>query len=537
MVIGEVGSTGTSTGPHLDYVMRDPEGNLLQPEIADESLYRAFGQKPRPRLDSTPRPVDPQREVMVGTGAIGGRDMRKGMYAGPADFARLNINQAQREGQQAEPLRVTVGEGLGKLTAAKQLQRLTEQAESNAASRTPMDREGLANIIRDDMTQNPSMYPAGLLAEEGIMESPNRMRAEPVGDGIAGLISEDMQANPEAYNAIKEQVVDAPEAALDALGAEKPESKFNLAGLGNALVDIGAGIALLEGDTKSARALQAMSKSNKERESAQKQRKAAIELFKVYGMKEDTAESIVDSGAANSVLAQMLKTPDRGSFGKLYDDIKNINPNMSDQEVLQQAVELYKSKTGGTTFRTVSGEQAKREKLLPEGARVSDDAIVSVSSQGKVDIVEKGGRPELTEGEQKSVMFGTRMQDANKILSELQLEGTDFMQNIASNVPFSEFLTTGQYQKFQQAAANFINAILRRESGAVISDSEFRNAYRQYMPQPGDKPEVIMQKQINREMAAASLLGTLPTGALPEQPAPNQNNSQSQGRITVGPSY
>jgi hypothetical protein len=53
-------------------------------------------------------------------------------------------------------------------------------------------------------------------------------------------------------------------------------------------------------------------------------------------------------------------------------------------------------------------------------------------------------------------------------------------------------------QSYMQAARNFINAVLRRESGAVISPSEFAEAKQQYLPQPGDTPEALQQKADNR---------------------------------------
>jgi hypothetical protein len=61
-------------------------------------------------------------------------------------------------------------------------------------------------------------------------------------------------------------------------------------------------------------------------------------------------------------------------------------------------------------------------------------------------------------------------------------------------------------QKAVQAQRNFINSILRRESGAVISDPEFSNARQQYFPQPGDSPEVIKQKRENRASAIRGLM-------------------------------
>jgi hypothetical protein len=59
-------------------------------------------------------------------------------------------------------------------------------------------------------------------------------------------------------------------------------------------------------------------------------------------------------------------------------------------------------------------------------------------------------------------------------------------------------------QKVNQAQRDFVNAVLRQESGAAIADSEFENAKKQYFPQPGDKPEVIEQKRQNRERVISS---------------------------------
>lgn len=39
-------------------------------------------------------------------------------------------------------------------------------------------------------------------------------------------------------------------------------------------------------------------------------------------------------------------------------------------------------------------------------------------------------------------------------------------------------------QQFEQAQRNFINSVLRQESGAAIADSEFENAKKQYFPMP-----------------------------------------------------
>tara|TARA_R110000851_G_scaffold96172_1_gene208666 strand:- start:6283 stop:6534 length:252 start_codon:yes stop_codon:yes gene_type:complete len=46
------------------------------------------------------------------------------------------------------------------------------------------------------------------------------------------------------------------------------------------------------------------------------------------------------------------------------------------------------------------------------------------------------------------------------------------------------FLKTADRKQFEQAQRNFVNAVLRQESGAAIADSEFASAAKQYFPAP-----------------------------------------------------
>ena len=60
---------------------------------------------------------------------------------------------------------------------------------------------------------------------------------------------------------------------------------------------------------------------------------------------------------------------------------------------------------------------------------------------------------------------------------------------------------SSEQQRVDQAQRDFVNAVLRQESGAVISDAEFANAKRQYFPTPGDSKAAIDQKRANRQLA------------------------------------
>jgi len=113
----------------------------------------------------------------------------------------------------------------------------------------------------------------------------------------------------------------------------------------------------------------------------------------------------------------------------------------------------------------------------------------------------------LTQAQIVAKGYATRTVEANNVIKEL---GSKFSKTPEINLPFGmgnlTALKTSDRKRYNQAKQDFINAVLRPESGAAISPSEFDNADRQYFPQLGDTSEVILQKEQNRNTKIASLL-------------------------------
>lgn len=130
----------------------------------------------------------------------------------------------------------------------------------------------------------------------------------------------------------------------------------------------------------------------------------------------------------------------------------------------------------------------------------------------------------LTEGQAKANLFGTRMQEADRTLGELAAKGVEqpsLIKRVAGAVPLvggaldvvaNATVASPQQQQVEQAQRDFVNAVLRRESGAAISPSEFDSATKQYFPQPGDSKQVIQQKARNRKLAVNGMLAEVPEG-------------------------
>jgi len=107
------------------------------------------------------------------------------------------------------------------------------------------------------------------------------------------------------------------------------------------------------------------------------------------------------------------------------------------------------------------------------------------------------------EQDPEQARFNARTEASHKILSKFETEKNPYYKDtkkfvLDTKVPY--LFKSDRFKQIEQAQRDFINAALRRESGAAIAESEFENARLQYFPQPGDTPEVVKQKQKNREM-------------------------------------
>ena len=106
----------------------------------------------------------------------------------------------------------------------------------------------------------------------------------------------------------------------------------------------------------------------------------------------------------------------------------------------------------------------------------------------------------LTEGESKAKQYGANAQLANDALNNSSYS----LGNI--ELPLPNMLKSGDRQMFEQSARQFVNAILRRESGATITDTEFLNKQKELIPQAGDSAQVLAQKKIARDLAVKNTI-------------------------------
>jgi len=115
-----------------------------------------------------------------------------------------------------------------------------------------------------------------------------------------------------------------------------------------------------------------------------------------------------------------------------------------------------------------------------------------------------------TEAERKVFNFYTRAKDAADAIGDL--EAKIRKKSPAGQLVFEygpNWMQSEDNQIYRQAQREFTEARLRKESGAVISPSEFEKDRQTYFPQPGDTQGVLERKAKARE----SLLESMKTEA------------------------
>jgi hypothetical protein len=160
----------------------------------------------------------------------------------------------------------------------------------------------------------------------------------------------------------------------------------------------------------------------------------------------------------------------------------------------------------------------QRVPAIPGMASVLDQTTMPLVAQGgerMPGMPVAGKEKPMTETQSNATAYGMRMKEANAILEDLSkkgvlkgavIEATPLIGGTLGQIlPSVLGGTSAAQQQVNQAKSNFITAVLRKESGAVISDSEFDREDKKYFPQINDSPAVIKQKENARKLAIKAI--------------------------------
>ncbi|MBY4730737.1 hypothetical protein K6V90_09355 [Cupriavidus pauculus] len=212
----------------------------------------------------------------------------------------------------------------------------------------------------------------------------------------------------------------------------------------------------------------------------------------------------------------------RQRAAQVYPDIAAKLPAQYDPASIQASrarmipvLEQWKQEQENARFQ--QGQQTTRrgQDLSAQTATRGQDITLRgqdmADARARETLVQNAANKAPTEFQGKSAGYGARAEEADRIIGSL-VNASPMAVNAkqaAGRVPLvggvletiGNAALSPQNQQLEQAQRDFVNATLRQESGAAISQSEFENAKRQYFPQPGDSAEVIAQKAANRKLA------------------------------------
>lgn len=130
-------------------------------------------------------------------------------------------------------------------------------------------------------------------------------------------------------------------------------------------------------------------------------------------------------------------------------------------------------------------------------------------------VVQQGGKA-LTEGQSKDSVYFTRASGAIPKLDQYGEALTQITGRIGSATEQAggNAIKSKEYQLAEQAGLEFLQAILRKDTGAAITKEEQSEYGRVYLPQPFDDPELLEQKKASRARALAAIRLGLPPDAI-----------------------
>lgn len=136
--------------------------------------------------------------------------------------------------------------------------------------------------------------------------------------------------------------------------------------------------------------------------------------------------------------------------------------------------------------------------------------------------------PKLTEQQSKDLVYYQRGAAALDELDKLEGSLTSGWDRTMSNIPvIGNSLVSNNFQQAENAGRNFLASILRKDTGAAVTQSEMDQYSKIFLPQYGDSPETLAQKKEARKTALDAIRSGLGAAErVLEQPA-----SKEQGGV------
>lgn len=265
------------------------------------------------------------------------------------------------------------------------------------------------------------------------------------------------------------------------------------------------------------------------------QKNATIEWLR--SRKHDDLAAALEAGASpQDVLAESVRRMQPA------DPMEAIN--------LQKAqLELQQMQNPQPEFRRATAEEAaaygaQGGQFGPDGRFYAVDVpqgmTIESDGAGGFRMVQGAGATSakpFTEGQSKDVVYATRAQGALEVLEPVAETLTSLSSQMAGYDPTGVIrsrVQSPEYQVARNAGDEFLQAILRKDTGAAITPSEQALYGVTYLPQPGDGPEVLDAKRAARQRAVAAInAGMSPAQMIAAETALGGGTAPQTGSVRV----
>lgn len=150
---------------------------------------------------------------------------------------------------------------------------------------------------------------------------------------------------------------------------------------------------------------------------------------------------------------------------------------------------------------------------------------------GQVSFQQGNNIKPMTEGQSKDTTYAVRAEGALPLIDKYGDALTSLLESAAGSLPggVGNYLQSPEYQQAQQAGKEWLQAILRKDTGAAITKEETEEYGSVYLPRPGDSPDVLAQKKASRTRALEALkAGMTPQAILAQEKALEKTNAATK---------
>jgi hypothetical protein len=239
------------------------------------------------------------------------------------------------------------------------------------------------------------------------------------------------------------------------------------------------------------------------------------------GIVRDSSRPLTRSDLAAAQLDEQRQAGLVQNAGRAQQSLEDLRSGITAATQTRQANRLEDALTMATAPNATDAARQNYRRLTdPDGSKDQARQLVQAQIDEKNATAQKlraeaaaaGGPGKLTEQQAKDLQYFARANAANAELAKngLGLTGAAIgdrgqtrgvIDGLIRSVPgvgqsgVANTLVSNERQTAEQSGRELINAILRKDSGAALTDTELAEYGRTYLPQTGDGEAVLKQKQ------------------------------------------